>query len=208
MRFADALEISRGVTAIIGSGGKTSLLYRLAEELQGSVIVCTTTQIFPPTHLPVVPKITKCDGKLCLGTPCPNGKLSAPKQSLTELAMLADYVLVEADGSKHLPLKAHAPYEPVIPENATQVITVVGASGLHQPISEAVHRPEIFYQLTGAEIAAPEAVALALQKEALGNRVLINQADTNEEAACALARLLSVPTYIASIQKGEIRCSY
>ena len=37
--FAEQLHLARGLTAIIGGGGKTSLLYRLAEELaaQGSV---------------------------------------------------------------------------------------------------------------------------------------------------------------------------
>ena len=38
---AAALGIEPGLCAIIGSGGKTSLLLRLAEELPGRVIVCT-----------------------------------------------------------------------------------------------------------------------------------------------------------------------
>ncbi|MFR3878481.1 MAG: hypothetical protein ACLTYW_10430 [Collinsella sp.] len=43
------------------------------------------------------------------------GKLSAPAEPLNELAQRFDYVLAEADGSKRLPLKAHAAWEPVIP---------------------------------------------------------------------------------------------
>ncbi len=208
MLFAEALQITHGVTAIIGSGGKTSLMYRLAQELQGRVIVCSSTQIFPPKHIPLVQRIEAFEGTVCVGTPCPNGKLGAPEQSFEELASLADYVLVEADGSKHLPLKAHAPYEPVIPNNATQVITVVGASGLHRPIADVVHRHEIFYALTQSTLATPQAVAACLQKEALGDRIFINQTDVNECFARELAELLPWPVTLGSLQKGEILCSY
>ena len=40
-RLCDVLEVRRGVTAVIGGGGKTSLLYRLASELRerGMVLV-------------------------------------------------------------------------------------------------------------------------------------------------------------------------
>ena len=52
--FADALQITRGVTAIIGGGGKTMLMECLAEELsaQARVIVCTTTHIYPEQNMP------------------------------------------------------------------------------------------------------------------------------------------------------------
>ena len=54
-RLCDVLEVRRGVTAVIGGGGKTSLLYRLASELRerGMVLVATTTRILPPAHLSV-----------------------------------------------------------------------------------------------------------------------------------------------------------
>ena len=208
MSFVEALGIRKGITAIIGSGGKTSLLYALAEELRGSVILCTTTQIFPPEHIPVVQRVQQVQGIVCVGTPCPNGKLGTPQQTIEQLAEIADFVLVEADGSKHLPLKAHASYEPVIPENCKQVILVVGASGLNRPIGETVHRSEIFYALTGSEIATPEAVAVALQKEHYGNRVFINQADAAPEEAQTLAKLLPSPVCVGSVKEGEILCLY
>ena len=53
-------------------------------------------------------------------------------------------LLVEADGSRRLPLKAHAPHEPVIPKEAGCVLCVVGARGFDRPIRKAVHRPEQF----------------------------------------------------------------
>lgn len=50
---------------------------------------------------------------------------------------LADYTLVEADGSKGLPLKAHAPHEPVIPPQSNQTILVLGAEGLGRTVAQA-----------------------------------------------------------------------
>ncbi len=50
MTLAQALELRRGVTAVIGGGGKTSLLRALGEELAGeghTVLLCTTTKFFP-----------------------------------------------------------------------------------------------------------------------------------------------------------------
>ena len=210
--FAEALQVRPGLTAIIGGGGKTTLLYRLARELEGrgSVIVTTSTHIFKPTDLPFALTAGKVSGILCVGMPCENGKLSAPQQSFRELTALADYVLVEADGSAGRPLKAHASHEPVIPREANQVICVVGASGLNRPAAVKVHRPERFMALSGSDTAAPEAVAAVLNKEALHTRVLINQADSPERIAAAreLARLLNCPVVVASLQKGELLCVY
>lgn len=210
--FSEALQVRPGLTAIIGGGGKTTLLYRLARELEGrgSVIVTTSTHIFKPTDLPFALTAGKVSGILCVGMPCENGKLSAPQQSFRELTALADYVLVEADGSAGRPLKAHASHEPVIPREANQVICVVGASGLNRPAAVKVHRPERFIALSGSETATPETVAAVLKKEALHTRVLINQADSPERIAAAreLARLLNCPVVVASLQKGELLCVY
>ena len=51
--ISDILNIKRGLTSIIGSGGKTSLMYDLAEELsaESRVIVCTTAKIYAPEHI-------------------------------------------------------------------------------------------------------------------------------------------------------------
>lgn len=209
MGFTEALEIRRGITAMIGSGGKTSLMMVLAHELTDSVILCTSTRIYPPEGIEVKSRIDeRVKGILCIGTPAEQGKLGCPQQDFRELVQYADYILVEADGSKHLPLKAHETYEPVIPENCNQVILVVGASGLGKPVTRVVHRPHIFTSLTGATVATADAVALALEREDLGDRILINQADQSPSAAMALRALIKKPCCVGSVQEGEIICSF
>ncbi len=213
--LASALRIEPGITAIIGSGGKSTLLKTLGLELMragGRVLLCTTTHMFPVAGVPWdgssrrldaapwkpdaahVPGCTceACAG-LARGSICQagvlnpqTGKLSAPAEPLGELAQCFDYVLAEADGSKRLPLKAHAAWEPVVPAGTANVVWVVGASGLGKPVAEVVHRPEVFCGHCGCEltdIATPERVAQVLNAEmqALGlctARVVLNQVDT------------------------------
>ena len=193
MDFSKLLEVYPGVTAVIGSGGKTSLLRRLAEELPGTVLLCTTTHIRPFEEYPLLTAPTPEDIRkaltayrvFCLGTPCENGKLTAPSLSIETLA---DYVLVEADGSRQLPLKAHEAHEPVIPAVSRQVICVVGASGFGKPIRESVHRPEQFCALTGAAASdpvTPEQAAKAILAEQLCDAVFLNQIDTEAQRSLA-----------------------
>ena len=52
-RLPEALRLEGGgVVSLVGAGGKTSLMYRLARELAGagqSVLTTTTTHIYPPS---------------------------------------------------------------------------------------------------------------------------------------------------------------
>ena len=201
------LEIRRGVTALIGSGGKTSLMLRLCRELPGTVIVCTSTHIFPAEDLPLVtePMTMLLARKICAGTWAENGKLTAPVQSFEELAVLADYVLVEADGSKGLPLKAHLAYEPVIPACANQTIQVLGLTGLGRRICDAAHRPERYAELCDAavnDLATVERAARVLNTEALADRYVLNQADDLEEQKWGrtLAALLERPAILTKLK--------
>ena len=208
MRLRQLLEIRPGVTAVLGGGGKTTLLRALGEELAeggARVLLCATTKIFPFDGLlnledPAEEALTEAletRRPVCAGTPVPGtGKLTAPAIPMARLAELADYVLAEADGAAGRPLKAHAAHEPVVPPEANQIIWMVGASGFGRPVREAVHRPEEFWFATDLEMdgpVTPEAVAELLQTEGSTAwppiRVFVNQAE--DEAALAAARRLA-----------------
>ena len=116
---------------------------------------------------------------------------------------------MEADGSRGLPLKAHAPWEPVVPGVSSQTILVVGASGLGRPVREVAHRAERFCELAGCapgDAATPELVARVIAAEGLATRVLVNQADTDELLARAreLTRWLDVPVTAGSLRAGRL----
>ena len=220
--LAEILGVRKGVTAVIGSGGKTTLLRTLGEELARSgarVILATTTKFLPFPGIETVPggerEIAEALGRrplVCAAAPWgERGKLAESPVPMARLRALADYVLVEADGSAGLPLKAHAPHEPVIPAEAARTILVVGASGFGRPIREAAHRPERYAQLAECDIetaVTPEIAARVLRAEGLGDLVLVNQAETPEarELARKLAENLPLPVCAGSLRRGEMVC--
>lgn len=216
------------MTAVIGAGGKTTLVRALAEELAGDaaqsrlarVIITTSTKMFVPDWCPVLEEASLDQVQAALGEApivCvgslhePTGKLSAPSISFSELANLADYVLVEADGAKMLPLKAHAEHEPVIPDCACRVVCMAGIDGVGKPISQACHRADSFAHLAGVSADAtvtPEAVAAVLNAEALHDVAFINKVHTTADwpVAESIAALLRTPVIAGSLQEGEFRC--
>jgi xanthine dehydrogenase accessory factor len=63
----------------------------------------------------------------------------------------ADVVLVEADGSKGLPLKYPNTSEPVIPENADEIMVVCGLNAVGQKAKDVCHRLELVKACLGIE---------------------------------------------------------
>ena len=221
MKIAALLQIGRGVTAIIGGGGKTTLMEALAGELsqKGSVILTTTTHIRRPAQYEM---LTGADEALvsaalsrshivCVGEAAEEGKLRAPQLSIEALARLADFVLVEADGSKGLPLKAHEAHEPVIPSCAQRVVAVAGIDGVGRPIGEVCHRSARYAQLALADeesAVTPELAARVLSAEGGFDRVYINKVESAAayEAAQAMAKELSCPVIAGSLHQGVYVC--
>lgn len=159
----------RDKIALVGSGGKTALMFQLARDY-GSRVICTTTTHLAldqlsaaDTHL-VVSDVTQlpdpaeasAGGILLITGPEvePNRVGSPPQDVLDAIVMLAEEwscpLIIEADGARKLPLKAPADHEPPIPDYVDAVITVVGLSGLGKPLDgDRVHRPEIYSRLVG-----------------------------------------------------------
>ncbi len=207
------LGVDRGITAIIGGGGKTTLLLTLGAWFcrRGSVLLTTSTHIYPPEGISWANRIeTPLRPKDCIviGTPCPDGKLSAPMQSFAELKQFADYVFVEADGAKGLPLKAHASHEPVIPQPSRCVLAVVGLDGIGKPIRDAAHRPNLYAGLLGCTedtIVTANMAARVVHSYPGLTGVILNKADQSMriEAAREIAALLPFPVAIASLKSDQ-----
>lgn len=237
----ELLKIEKGITAVIGGGGKTTLINSLAEELRhdGKVIICTTTKICPPENVRLIcpddsNSIREALAKagepvICVAGSMQNSrKLDMPNTPLDELETMADYILVEADGSKQLPLKAHASHEPVIPKNATQTILVMGVDGIGKSISKACHRPELYVQKlaefdytkcskdfdveklvnTSETVVTPEIAMKVIKAENFGTRIYINKVEHENEwkVVAEMAAETELPVVAGSLWKGEYRC--
>lgn len=221
MDISALLEVEMGITALIGGGGKTTLMYTMAEELRrrGTVLVTTSTHIQRPEQYPTlltadaaaVTAALATHGVVCVAGETAEGKLCAPALSFELLAALADFVLVEADGSKRLPQKAHAPHEPVIPPNTCRTVYVVGADGFGHPIRQVCHRPERYAALCGAaedDIVTPALEAAVLHAEGYDTGwVYINKVETPSDWANAeaLAALLPGKAVAGSLWERRYR---
>lgn len=213
--------------ALVGGGGKTSILYKLAREALDSgrrVIVTTTTHMFPHPHLSLTDDLDNMNELLSLhgiamfGQMEPSGKL-AGKAGLERYLKNGTVILVEADGSRGLPLKSPAEHEPVIPAWAEAVIAVAGLDCVGEPICQACHRPERVCGLLGKamdERITPQDVAEVLcspdgGRKGVGERVFrvaLNKADTSLRAEYGklIKReldMLGIPGVITSFQEME-----
>ena len=150
-RGFDFLSGGSRVVSLVGGGGKSTLMYFLAQTCarQGrKVLVTTTTNIFQP-HASIharwegeILSLWEQGSMAVIGTPIPGkDKFQAPDPELMAWAMeRADVTFIEADGSKHCPLKVPREGEPVILPQCDTVLAVMGLSAIGRPLKEAAFR--------------------------------------------------------------------
>lgn len=160
------LQIGKGsVVSVIGSGGKTTLVEGLAEVLKGKYRVCIATStkmgvprsgtyscmFFPGS--PYLEEPVDQPGIYYAADEIVEGKkLHGFSSPMVNWALAhTDVILIEADGSKRLPLKGWAAYEPVVIPQTTLTIGVIPVWPVGQILDETlVHRFPLFTQITGA----------------------------------------------------------
>ncbi|MBI4526390.1 MAG: putative selenium-dependent hydroxylase accessory protein YqeC [Deltaproteobacteria bacterium] len=186
MTLKEACDLKRGdMVSLIGAGGKTTTLYRLAHDLWqdgGKVLLTTTTKIFKPRKPHVHRLFLAQDlqfltnellkirepvivavgydfdeaGKLC-------GLPAEWCDVLLEQSRF-DWILVEADGAAMKPFKVPAEHEPVVPNRSSITIWVMGIKVLGEPLMRAsVHRAEKAAALLGVQPGTPVTEDLILR---------------------------------------------
>ena len=168
----------RHVLALVGAGGKTTLMYALAQRFcrRGyKTAVTTTTRIQWPDHCGVCRALADCRTRwerreyAVFARELESGKLGALKaEDLAALLGEADQAVVEADGARRMACKVPAAHEPVIPDEADTVIGVVGLDVLGRSVEEACFRPEEAAALLGCgtdHVLTPGDLATILRSE-------------------------------------------
>lgn len=208
--FNKLLGIHRGdVVSIVGSGGKTTLMFTLARELssKNKVLVTTTTKIYVPHNHEFDFMTCSCEeyckynnmkynGIYVYGSSIDSeGKLIGLEAHILEMqAGYFDYVLIEADGSKNKPIKGWNYNEPVVAGTTTKTVGVLPIDIIGRRVNnENVHRMEQFINITGSHfediINTDHIISLIFHKKGLfknstGERILfVNKVETNSAAA-------------------------
>lgn len=141
------------IISVIGSGGKTTYIHELKDKyvsLNKSVLMCTTTHMLieegtlvDPSYDEIMHRI-EIYGYCHVGNRCDEFKIGALDEDLlNRLKQVVDVILIEADGSKHLPLKFPNVNEPVIDSDSDEVVLISNLNGLNKPVKEVVHRYEL-----------------------------------------------------------------
>jgi probable selenium-dependent hydroxylase accessory protein YqeC len=187
--LTEALGIqTREVISLVGAGGKTTLMFRIAKELAlngKKVVTTTTTKILEPAtgetsslfidsdeekikdfvgrHL--VPYHPLTIARERLGS----GKLKGVSPDLVDELWGSydiDAIIIEADGAAGRSVKAPREWEPVIPSSTTLIVAILGVDGMEVKLNEEnVFQPERVSKLTGipmGERITEEAMAILM----------------------------------------------
>jgi probable selenium-dependent hydroxylase accessory protein YqeC len=181
-----------GVISLVGAGGKTTLMFRIAGELAEAgetVLTTTTTKIYVPSPeqspqvivSPAAKEVLEqaravLSGRLHVtaasGHVGGGEKLAGfPPEVLDEIwrSGLFRWIAVEADGAAGRSLKVPAPHEPVIPTSSGWIVAVVGLDVVGMPLDERwVFRSPFYSRITGLPPGRPvtaDSIAAALLHE-------------------------------------------
>jgi probable selenium-dependent hydroxylase accessory protein YqeC len=193
---------------VTGSGGKTSFMKVMARHFANQnkrVLFTTTTRLLHPDtyeydcdvyildgdrkKLPQVPVY----GEIVFFGIFDGEKIACPGEALLEdVAKDYDVVLIEGDGARHLPLKIHAAWDPVIPSFTHTVVAVMGLSALGKILDAStmflVDRYRLLTQDTDASVSPavyrrlldhPQGVLKGVQGQTIV--VMLNQSDVVDE---------------------------
>jgi len=175
--------------ALVGGGGKTTLMSALADELRLKgyrFVISTTTKVWnrealnwpnvlfdpsdPASHEELKAALKKHGHAFAGRRVLESGKVEGISPGLADALYREaeiDYLILEADGAAGRPVKAPAGHEPVIPSSATVVVAIMGIEAVGAPLEdEVVFRPEQFTKITGLNLGeriTPDALAKIFQ---------------------------------------------
>ena len=195
--------------SVVGAGGKTTVIRSILKECRKMGIPCavsTTTHIqardveyfLGEPSVEMFHRLMLQYGSVWMGKKITEGKLSSfPNTFIRKIVKEPGILLLEADGAKHLPVKAPSAQEPVIIPETDIVLNVYGMSAVGKKIGEVCFRKEMVIEILGKrdeDILCPEDIVILAKSHLAGRKqvtgsmeyhVILNQADTKEQIEMA-----------------------
>lgn len=211
--LGDLIDIKIGdIISVVGSGGKTTFIYNLAEELRKEkVLISTTTKMLCPEEnqvdyffcLAEDNEISIKKGRTFIaGEKVNQNKISGDISLIKKYMSRFDYVLLECDGSKTKPLKGWNDTEPVILNETTKTIGIIPLHIIGQKVTEEnIHRIEIFNNIfktkLGDEITLDVIAEIivnpsGLFKDSVGEKILFLNRIDDEKSKELVWKLLEI----------------
>lgn len=210
--FLDLFQMNQGdAVAIVGSGGKATLMYHLAGEAVArgyTVITTSTTHLHPPTSRQtrglyvtgetpdwraiLFNELEKSRHLTVLGSrPRPDKLKGLNTDELKGLWKICKpgMLLIKADGARTRLFKAPGNHEPVVPAGTTRGLIVVSLKSVGLLLNDRqVHRPERVSMLTGLgqdEPVTPEVIARVVSHPESYQRVFPESVRLSLYLSCA-----------------------
>ncbi|QQK07965.1 selenium cofactor biosynthesis protein YqeC [Miniphocaeibacter halophilus] len=157
----DLLNLHKGdIISIVGSGGKTTTMFKLADELVGNrVLLTTSTKILKEYggKFITIDDISQIKESLekniyLTGKCFTEYKFSGISNSdLNRVKKYFDYIIIEADGSKTLPLKGWRDNEPVILNSSNKTLGIIPMDVYKVELGKIeIFQRELFFSLVGS----------------------------------------------------------
>lgn len=204
----DALQFNQRqqeVLSVVGAGGKTTVLRRLQMECikkQLPHVISTTTHMqyernerfLGHPSLRMLREIFMHCHTVWMGEPVNEWKMKGfSSEFLREVKNLGFWLLLEADGAKHLPVKAPRSQEPVLLKETTTVVNVYGMDGIGKKIQDICFGTEQVCKILGKtkeQILEEKDLILLATSPLAGKKgvmdcmkyhVILNKTDTEKE---------------------------
>ncbi len=240
MLFKTAADAHGSCVGILGGGGKTALLHTLGDELaehHAHVILSSLTKagisVTHPVHFypefefeENSPVLLEKNPLYVMGAIESDKKLLGISETeLLNLFEVSDLTIFECDGARKRPIKAHQPFDPMIPGFASHAIIVVGADAVGAKVdARLVHRPELFRELWDVNAnyeLEPSFIAKVITSQYgyvqkvpsdVSLTYFVNKADAFPEEAQELAQAISrqsnARVFQGSLKRGTLKEIY
>ncbi len=120
--------IGGDTVSVVGAGGKTSLIFYLANKVEGKVIVTTSTKMkYPNDYRVIIDEKINFNAEseiIVTAKEVIDNKITKVNEYIFINDMI-DYTFIEADGSKMKPLKGWGSHEPVIICESKKTIGII-----------------------------------------------------------------------------------
>lgn len=206
----EGLQITeKEVISVVGAGGKTTTIRRLADEMekrQKRVAVTTTTRMKKEAQFLLAADFERITQQWKKSSQVwfaeqdehPQKVKGVSEEVLDQVRKAPlDLILIEADGARELPCKVPETWEPVIYPKSTRVLAVYGLDAVGERFLDVCFRPELAAEILKKNIAdrisAQDLARLALDvrggkkgvKEHMRYQVILNKADTQQRKKAA-----------------------
>lgn len=206
----------RPFISVMGGGGKTTFLCLFASYLRSkgySVLLSTSTKLAPPSreeyredkYFPSFSLIKdyypeKNEVVLFGSYDEKRDKLISPgEDEIDEIKNRYDVTIVEADGSRHRPIKYHTDRDPVIWKSTTAIVSIAGLWAIGKKTEDvAFGDPRdlvIDKEYLEEYVSSPEGLCKGMKKETR-NILLFNGGDEEYEKRFPIIKEIKLPNYV------------